>query len=193
MRKLMEGRGPRAPGVAAKVGALVETIGAGGWCEEQGSLMRALAYGILDPDGERHRLAQLHRHACPACRAYVRSLRGLAAVLPPRPCAVAVGARRGSSGRPARAGRCAAPQPLPTSAGCRATGAGAAGGRAVSVGRRRRRRCRGGGLWLAGGPLGAKLAVGCLLVLGVGAGCAALEGSFGTDRFGLASSLPRTP
>ena len=83
MRKLMEGRGPGRPGVAHKVGALVETIRDGGWCDEQGSLMRALAYGILDPAGERYRLAVMHRSQCPACRAYVSSLRGLAAALPP--------------------------------------------------------------------------------------------------------------
>ena len=99
MRKLMEGRGAGSPGVAAKMGALVHTIGAGEWCEEQGSLMRGFAYGILDPDGERHRLALLHRDACPACRAYVLSLRGLAAVFPPVPALLhwALGA-----GRPAR-------------------------------------------------------------------------------------------
>ncbi len=60
-----------------------QTIREGDWCEEQGSLMRALAYGILDPEGERYRLALMHRSQCPACRAYVASLRGLAAVLPP--------------------------------------------------------------------------------------------------------------
>src|SRR5271154_6302975 len=83
MRKLMDGQGPGRPGVAGKVGELAETIRGGGWCEEQGSLMRGLAYGILDPDGERYRLALIHRSECPACRAYVVSLRGLAAVLPP--------------------------------------------------------------------------------------------------------------
>src|SRR5208282_5475593 len=62
---------------------LADTIRGGGWCEEQGSLMRGLAYGILDPGGERYRLALIHRSECPACRAYVVSLRGLAAVLPP--------------------------------------------------------------------------------------------------------------
>ena len=82
MRKLMEGPGPGRPGVAGKVGELVETIRGGGWCEEQGSLMRGLAFGILDPEGERYRLAMAHRRECPACRAYVLSLRGLAAVLP---------------------------------------------------------------------------------------------------------------
>jgi len=47
MRKLMEGRGAGRPGVAGKVGMLLETIRAGGWCEEQTSLMRGLAYGLL--------------------------------------------------------------------------------------------------------------------------------------------------
>ncbi|HKH78730.1 MAG TPA: sigma-70 family RNA polymerase sigma factor, partial [Solirubrobacteraceae bacterium] len=83
MRKLMEGRGPGRPGVASKVGALVASIRDGAWCEEQGSLMRALAYGILDPAGERYQLALAHHSQCPACRAYVVSLRGLAAALPP--------------------------------------------------------------------------------------------------------------
>jgi RNA polymerase sigma factor (sigma-70 family) len=82
MRKLMEGAGSGRPGVAGKVGALLETIRAGGWCEQQSSLMRAYAFGILDPDGERHALAVTHCRECPACRAHVASLRGLASVLP---------------------------------------------------------------------------------------------------------------
>ena len=65
MRKLMEGRGAGSQGVAAKMGALVQTIRAGEWCEQQGSLMRAFAYGVLDPEGERYRLALLHRDALP--------------------------------------------------------------------------------------------------------------------------------
>ena len=82
MRKLMEGAGPARPGVAAKVGELLATIRAGGWCERQSSLMRAYAFGILDPEGERHALAVAHCNECPACRAHVASLRGLASVLP---------------------------------------------------------------------------------------------------------------
>jgi RNA polymerase sigma factor (sigma-70 family) len=82
MRKLMEGAGPGRPGVAGKVGALLETIKAGGWCEQQSSLMRAYAFGILEPGGERHALAVAHCRDCPACRAHVASLRGLASVLP---------------------------------------------------------------------------------------------------------------
>ena len=97
MRKLMEGCGPSRPGVAGKVGALVETIRGGGWCEEQGSLMRGLAYGILDPEGERYRLAMIHRSECPACRAYVLSLRGLAALLPPVPALMHWGMHAGAA------------------------------------------------------------------------------------------------
>ena len=85
MTKLMEGRGPGSPGVAGKVGALLEAISGGEWCEQQRSLMRGFAFGILDPRGERYRLARLHQRECSACRAYVLSLRGLAAVLPPLP------------------------------------------------------------------------------------------------------------
>ncbi|HEY5192270.1 MAG TPA: sigma-70 family RNA polymerase sigma factor [Solirubrobacteraceae bacterium] len=82
MRKLMEGAGPGRPGVASKVGRLLDTIKAGGWCEQQSSLMRAFAFGVLDPQGERHALAVAHCRECPACRAHVASLRGLASVLP---------------------------------------------------------------------------------------------------------------
>lgn len=83
MQKLMEGRGDGRPGVAAKVAALTESISQGRFCEEHASLMRAFAFGVLDPEGQRHRIALAHRDACPSCRAYVLSLRGLASVLPP--------------------------------------------------------------------------------------------------------------
>jgi DNA-directed RNA polymerase specialized sigma24 family protein len=85
MQKLMEGPGGGVPGIAGKVGELLRTIQAGGWCEQQSSLMRAYAFGILDPDGERYALAVAHTRGCPACRAHVAALRGLAAVLPPLP------------------------------------------------------------------------------------------------------------
>ena len=42
MRKLMEGSGQGRPGVARKVGELLEAIRDGEWCEQQSSLMRAL-------------------------------------------------------------------------------------------------------------------------------------------------------
>ena len=168
MRKLMEGRGPGRPGVAGKVGALVETIRDGSWCEEQGSLMRGLAFGILDPKGERYQLALLHRSECPACRTYVSSLRGLAAVFPPLLLPGGLGAAAlgagGASGAGASAG--AGTQlghgvrgTLSASSSAGAGGAGAGG--AV------------GGGWLVAGT--GKLALGCALALGVGSGCIALD------------------
>ncbi len=192
MRKLMEGRGPGRPGVAGKVGALVETIRDGAWCAEQGSLMRALAYGILDPDGERYRLALMHHSQCSACRAYVASLRGLAATLPPVVLPWGLGAAvlaRAGEGLHAGAARWAAPavggsaagRPAAAAAGSGASagvqagrglgGALSASGAAAGAGG-----AAGGGWLLGAGPLGAKLAVGCLLALGVGAGCVALDG-----------------
>jgi DNA-directed RNA polymerase specialized sigma24 family protein len=170
MRKLMEGRGPARPGVAGKVGALVQTIRAGQWCEEQTSLMRAFAYGILDADGERYRLAIMHSDQCPACRAYVASLRGLAAVLPPvllpwglgAAVLTGVGESVGAGGASAAGGGLQAGGGIGGAAA--ASGAAGAGGAA------------GGGWLLGAGSLGGKLAVGCLLALGVGAGCVAIDG-----------------
>jgi hypothetical protein len=147
MQKLMEGRGAERPGVTAKVGALVSTISAGRWCEEQASLMRALAFGVLAPGGERHRLALVHQRECPACRSYVAALRGVAIVLPPVLTPLWIG-----GGSLAAAG----------SAGSSCAGAAGTGGAAGA-----------GGGWL-GAPLAAKLAAGCLLAVGVGAGCVAL-------------------
>jgi DNA-directed RNA polymerase specialized sigma24 family protein len=175
MRKLMEGRGPSRPGVAGKVGALLDTIREGGWCEEQGSLMRALAYGVLDPEGERYRLALLHRSQCPACRAYVVSLRGLAAALPPVFLPSGLGAEiLARAGEGAHAGGAAGGAGAGAGAGAPAGrgigGAVSASGAAGTGG------VAGGGWLLSGGPLSAKLAVGCLLALGAGAGCIALDG-----------------
>ena len=177
MRRLMEGRGPGRPGVAAKVGALAETIREGAWCEEQGSLMRGLAFGILDPAGERYRFALAHSDGCPACRAYVASLRGLAALVPPVPalahmglaagalgeaagCLAGSGAAAGNGGGAACGASGAAPSPLSGAGGLLPASGGAAGG----------------GWLLAGGGAGVKLAAGCALALGVGAGCMALGG-----------------
>ena len=178
MRKLMEGAGPGRPGVAGKVGELLETIRAGGWCEEQGSLMRGLAFGILDPEGERYQLALAHRSECPACRAYILSLRGLAAVLPVpmflpgvlgagalagAGAGVGAGAGAGAGGAGAGAGAGTGAQVGSGIGALSASGAAGAGGVA-------------GGGWLFAGGIGAKLAVGCLVVA-FSAGCVALTGA----------------
>jgi DNA-directed RNA polymerase specialized sigma24 family protein len=107
MRKLMEGSGPGRPGVSGKVGELLDTIKTGGWCEQQSSLLRAFAFGVLDPEGERHALAVAHCRECPACRTYVASLRGLASVLPLPllpPLAPTGGTARAGTGGRTRAG-----------------------------------------------------------------------------------------
>ena len=137
MRKLMEGQGAGRAGVSQKVGALVATIAAGEFCGEQQSLMRALAFGLLDPDGERHR-----PRPCPPfvlarpARRRVASLRGLAVVLPP----VSHAARRRQASvwrrsrpGPSHGGRAglapvAVPGPGSRSAPRRLQGSGAAGG-----------------------------------------------------------------
>ncbi|HEX4562878.1 MAG TPA: sigma-70 family RNA polymerase sigma factor, partial [Solirubrobacteraceae bacterium] len=172
MRRLMDGRRGR-PGVARKFGSLVGAIDSGDWCAEQGSLMRGFAFGILDPEGRRYQLAVSHHRECPACRSYVLSLRGLAAVLPPAPLLVRL-ALLASSGAGAGTGASAATG----SAGAGAAGAGAGAGVAgASGGAVSATGAAGGGLLIAGaGPAATKLAVGCLLALGVGAGCVALGG-----------------
>ncbi|MGO9488778.1 MAG: RNA polymerase sigma factor [Solirubrobacteraceae bacterium] len=192
MRKLMEGRGEGRRGVAAKVGALVETIRDGAFCQEQASLMRALAYGVLDPAGDRYRLAVAHSSECPACRHYVASLRGLAAVLPPVlwPAGLAavttaglahlarLGARSSGARRwPARWVPWSRAGAVPGRAGPLGASAATAGGAA------------GGGWTLGAGGLGAKLAVGCLIALGLGAGCGVLGGS----QHGAVRGVPIAP
>jgi RNA polymerase sigma factor (sigma-70 family) len=182
MEKLMEGRGAGRPGVSAKVNELTRTIRDGGWCEQQASLMRALAFGILDPDGERHALAELHRRECPACRAYVLSLRGMAAVLPPLilplgPFAAGLGGAVGAGGATGASG--AAGAGGGAGAGGTAGAGGVAGGGGVAgaggaAGVSGAAGGAGGASLLAGGSLAAKLATGCLLLAGVGGGCVAL-------------------
>ncbi len=177
MTRLMDGRGAGRPGVSGKVSELLRTIHAGGWCEEQGSLMRGLAFGVLDPDGERHRLAVAHSRECPGCRAYVASLRGLAAVLPPVLLPLGAGTFAGvGAGAGAGAGAgLGAGAGVGGGAGAGAGGvsggglatAGGAGTLSASAG-------AGGGWLLTGGSAGVKLAVGCVLALGLGAGCVTL-------------------
>jgi DNA-directed RNA polymerase specialized sigma24 family protein len=170
MQKLMEGHGSDRPGVAGKVGALVETIREGRWCAEQASLMRGYAYGILDPDGDRYRLARAHRDECPACRAYVLSLRGLAVVLPPVlppwPLAAAVLGGAGTQAVGSAGGTVGASGAAGTGGAASAGGAGAAAA---------------GAPMLAGGSLAAKLVAGCLLALGAGVGCVALTSARAHD------------
>jgi RNA polymerase sigma factor (sigma-70 family) len=180
MRKLMEGSGAGRPGVAGKVGNLVACIRDGEWCEEQGSLMRALAYGILDPDGERYKLALTHRSECPACRAYVASLRGLAATLPPVFLPWGLGAAAlARSARGAHGGAAGSASGVGGS-GATAGGVQAGGGMTGALSASGAASAGAGGVagsgWLlTGGSLTAKLAAGCVLAFSVGASCVALN------------------
>jgi RNA polymerase sigma factor (sigma-70 family) len=181
MRKLMDGRGSGSPGVAAKLGALAQAIDDGAWCEQQGSLMRALAFGILNPLGERYRLATLHRDACPACRAYVLSLRGLAAAVPPAPVVLHWALGAGAVSGAGASGGAGLGAGTGASSGAGGSLGSGLGGSALTASGAAAGGAAGGGWWLAG-PLGAKLAVGCLLALGVGAGCVALDAQSGHVR-----------
>jgi hypothetical protein len=114
MRKLMDGQGTGRPGVAGKVGRLAETIRDGGWCEEQGSLMRGLAYGILDPDGDRYRLALIHvksRKNDNVSKTALQSQRKLRRVSPRTSPAVVCSNRSG--GLDTAPGACCLPIPTP--------------------------------------------------------------------------------
>ncbi len=132
--------------------------------------MRGFAFGILDPRGERYRLARLHQRECPACRAYVLSLRGLAAVLPPLPLpwGLAFAGVHHTAPHPT-----SSPRTPPTHAGVGAkAGAGTGAGTIAASGAAGAGGAASGG-WLLGGSVGAKLAVGCVLALSVG--CVALS------------------
>jgi hypothetical protein len=174
MRRLMEGRGPGRPGVSEKLGELAASIREGRWCEQQGSLMRGLAFGILDRDGERYRQALAHSARCSSCRAYVASLRGLASALPPvfvpGGLSAAILSRVGDAGGAAAAHSGAAGGVLGGSSSSAAGGGLLGGAGASGAGG------AGSGWILAGSPLGAKLAAGCVLALGVGASCVGIGG-----------------
>lgn len=78
-------------GAARKLRVFAAHIEAGRWCEKRQPLMRAFASGLLEPDARRHGQAAEHLASCAGCRGYVRSLRGLGAVLPPMLAPVASG------------------------------------------------------------------------------------------------------
>ncbi|MHB1809106.1 MAG: sigma-70 family RNA polymerase sigma factor [Solirubrobacteraceae bacterium] len=182
MERLMDGRGAGRAGVARKLEAITETIAAGRFCEERESTMRALALGLLDPDGERHRLALAHQRSCPACRAYVLELRGLSVVLPPFAVPAALELLRGPAGLARLAARGggahagagaaarAAGQGAATQGGVQGAGA-AARGLAASA-------SQSGALMPA---IGAKLAAAALATLALGGGAYALATRSGSD------------
>ena len=125
MEKLMDG-------VSGKLGTLTSEIDEGDWCETRQSLMKAYAYGVLDPDGERYALARAHLDECPACRRYVRGLRGIAAVVPPVWLPLAGLGILGLGGASA-ASVAGAPGGSGTAGAGAASGAGAGGGGGMGI------------------------------------------------------------
>lgn len=110
LRRVLEGKDGKG-GATRKLGEVVALVAADRFCESHRSLMRAFAFGLLDPAGNRYQVAVSHQRSCPACSAYVRALRGLAAFLPPPlPFGVAALWGGGLSWRAAGCGGCAAGQ-----------------------------------------------------------------------------------
>ena len=112
-----------------KIGTIVDEIKAGAWCKSRESLIKAYALGILDPEGERHRMASAHLAECSACRRYVLALRGLAAATPPALLPIALASAGVLGGGGAAVGGAVAGKG--TAAG---TKAGAAGGKQAGRG-----------------------------------------------------------
>lgn len=171
--------------VQRKLGGLTADIATGDWCRSRRSLIKAYALGLLEPDGARHTLATQHLGECPACRRYVNSTRGLAALLPPvalplpidsQPLA-RMNALLDAAWR--HGGELLGGHAVEAGAGAAAAGAGATVGHGAAAG---------GGAAAHGGPgpLAAKVGGVCA----VGAACAtvalAAMGAFGSDHRGAA-------
>lgn len=164
MEKLMDG-------VSSKLGTLTTEIDDGDWCESRQSLMKAYAYGVLDPDGERYALARAHLEECPACRKYVRGLRGIAAVVPPVWLPLAGLGILGLGGATAASASSA-------SAAGGGGGAGAGGSGAAA------------GSGAGGGGLGIAAAAVSVAIVAGGIGTWAVVSSGGDDPAGSGTSTP---
>lgn len=75
---------------SSRINSVVEAVQSGEHCAGLESTIRAFALGLLDPDGDKYRLASEHLEHCPACRREVWMERGLAAIGPPLPIAFAL-------------------------------------------------------------------------------------------------------
>lgn len=85
--------------ITTKTAGLISAIEDGTWCESEQSLMVAFAAGVLDPDGERYRIALEHVSTCPGCAAFVRRQRNVYLLLPaPALAGVATAAGGGALG-----------------------------------------------------------------------------------------------
>jgi len=120
---------------SARIGTVVEAVRSGEHCAELAPTIRAFALGMLDPDGEKYRLASDHLDHCSACRHDVWTERGLAAIGPPLPLAFAL-----LAGGAGLAGSAAGGVALVGGGKTAATGGlakgGAVAGKGASVGRK---------------------------------------------------------
>jgi DNA-directed RNA polymerase specialized sigma24 family protein len=91
MEKLMDG-------VSKKVGSFVGDIQRDEWCDARHSMIKAYALGLLDPEGERYKLATEHLESCSACRRDVIRMRGIASLSPPVPLMMAAVVGAGATG-----------------------------------------------------------------------------------------------
>lgn len=163
--------------VSKQIAEIVRDV-QGDWCRSRGSLIRAYALGVLDPEGERYRLAASHLEDCSACRRRVLALRGLAAATPPAPMlalllgggvAVAGGGGAVAAGGAAAGGGAVAGGGAAAGHTAAAGGAGAAGGGGA-----------GGGAAAGGGAFGAQtIAIAVAGVVAVGGIAAAATGAIG--------------
>jgi len=179
-----------------KIGSIVEEIKAGAWCKSRESLIKAYALGILDPEGERHRMASAHLAECSACRRYVLALRGLAAATPPAllPVALAsagvLGGGGGAAAGSAAAGKGAAGGGRQAGRGARTAGAVAAAAAVVAI-------AAGGVIAATGGfqddPPAEHASSGTGGAAGNGGGAGAGGGSGGAASSSAASRLAAAP
>ncbi len=85
--------------ITTKTAGLISAIEDGTWCEGERSLMVAFATGVLDPDGERYRIALEHVSTCTGCAAFVRRQRNVYMLVPaPAVAGVATAAGGGALG-----------------------------------------------------------------------------------------------
>jgi DNA-directed RNA polymerase specialized sigma24 family protein len=124
MEKIMDG-------VSKKVGLFVRDIERDEWCESRRSLIKAYALGLLEEDGPRYRLAAEHLSECSACRSDVLRVRGIAALGPPAPLALALLA--GAGGGAAAGGHALAHAGHAAGGGAKVAGLTAAGAAGVAA------------------------------------------------------------
>ena len=97
MEKIMDG-------ASTQISAVIGRVKTGTYCQEMDSVVRAFAVGMLEPEGDRYKLAEGHLEFCGACRRQVLIARGLAAAAPPFPALITAVAGTGAAATAAGSG-----------------------------------------------------------------------------------------